>query len=335
MDKKNTTLKDIADKAGVTITAVSRALRDCDDISGETKKRIQEIAKEMSYKKNVLASSLRTGSLDVVGVLVPDNSNPYFARMIKGIEDTAKKSGFTVLVINTNEDASEEKKSVSILLSLRVAAILAVAVEIRSYEDINIPLVFLSRYQGEPELENFSYVVNDDIKGIELAVQHLVKLNRKIYFINGPRDWKAGKHRLVGFESAMNQAGRNYTKQDIIYTENNPDGGYTAFNTLMSNIELPCSILCCTDYIALGVLKAIKCFNLKVPQDISIMGYDDIEFLDFLATPLTSIRQSRYSIGQKAAEFVFGELFSMNKYKSNYRMTLEPELVIRDSTRIF
>lgn len=335
MIKKNrqVTLKDIAREAGVTPAAVSRALRDKYDIGDDTKEKVKEIAKRLGYQANILARNLRTGVSNVLGLLVPDNTNPYFARLIKGVEETAKRNGFIVTVINTNEDAETERNAISTLLSIHVGGILSVPVTINNFNDLGIPLIFLSRLPKEGDSNNFSYVINNDISGVFQAVSHLVDRTRsRIYFINGPRNFHPASIRLEGFKKALEKNNIEFNNKLVIYGDNSMEGGYNSFKKLLEIARPPFGLLCCSDFIAIGVLKSIREHGLKVPEDVSLVGYDDVELLDYLEPPLSTVKQARYSIGAQGAEIIIKMLEDSTRYKHKYEVVLEPELIIRKST---
>lgn len=335
MKKKgySVTLKDIAAEVGITPAAVSRALRDKHDIGQETKEKVREAARKLGYRANIIARNLRTGVSNVLGVLVPDNEDPYYARVIKGVEETAKKRDYIVAVFNTNEDRESEARALATLLQLRIGGVLAVPVDVKNYRDFNVPLAFISRYKHEMEFSDFNYVINDDTKGVYHAVRHILSRGRKdIYFINGPKDFHPAIVRLEGFKSVLGDEGIRFSNKMVIHGENSMDGGYRSFQKLIEYAVPPFGLFCCSDYIAIGVMKAIREMGYGIPEDISLVGYDDIEMVNYLEIPITTIKQARYEIGAKGAENIINMIEDSGDFKQKFKVVLEPELVIRKST---
>jgi LacI family transcriptional regulator len=333
MESKRITLKDISQVIGITPAAVGRALKDSPDISKDMKKRVREVADELGYSTNYLASALRTSRTNTICILVPDNSNPYNARLIKGIEDTARQNNFTVIMMNTEEDSATEKQAIQTASSLRATGILAVPVDLKNYENINVPFVLMARFFYDDVFNNYNYVVNDDRLIIELGVNHLLdRFERKIYFINGPSNFIPAINRHKAFKKKLESEGRQYSDDLVIFGENTSEGGYNSFKKIIPHMQMPASIICCSDYIAIGVLKAVMEYGCRVPDDISIVGCDDIEMLNYLSIPLTSVRQARYMIGVRATEHFLNIVNGNSDFYEILHSVLRPELVVRAST---
>lgn len=335
MNKMNrsSTLKDVAAEAGVSPSTVSRALLGSPSISEPTRMRISEIAERLNYRPNILARSLRISKTKIIGIIIPDNSNPYFASLIKGIETMASEKDYTVVIINTDEQSKLENKAIAALSELRVAGLLAVPVNIENYNNLQMPLVFLTRFKRVEEFNTFNYVINDNFKGAYLAASHLIERGRdKIYFINGPKSVPTSTERLEGYKKALGNAGIKYNEKLVIYGNLTMKDGYAAANTLLAWEEPPFGVFCYNDYTAIGVMRAIREHGLRVPGDISLVGYDDIEILSYMEVPLTTVRQARYTIGSRGAELLINMIENQEKYRQRFEIILEPELIIRETT---
>jgi len=232
MAHQHVRLVDIASRAGVSISAVSKALQDKSEIAPETKERIMAIAKEMGYQPNTMARSLRLGRSDLIGVIIPDNTNPYYSYILKGIEEKAKENGFTIIITNTMEDAETERQSIHTIVGSSVAGILAVPVNLKNYKDLSTPVLFLSRfpyreYSGYnknniPVWEQQSYILSDDFEGQRIATEHLIdKGLRDIYLcldtnsLDTVRGVKT-RIRLEGYRNALEIAGIPYDKNKVL-----------------------------------------------------------------------------------------------------------------------
>ena len=246
------TLKDIAREAGVSVTTVSRALYDKQEISEVTKEKIRQLADKHGYHPNVIAHSLRLRQTRVIGVLIPDNSNPYFARLLKGVEETARKNDYTVIVSNTNEDPEIEKSVITSLVHLRVAGLLAVPDDVQNYVDLRLPLMFLSRFQTSEQYKNFNYVINDDFKGSYLATSCLIEKGvGKIFFINGPERNPLSQQRLDGYRKALSDSKMEFDESIVIYGNLSIQDGYNSFDNLIKQVSPPFGIVCYSDYVAI------------------------------------------------------------------------------------
>jgi len=327
------TLKDIAMEAGVSESTVSRAIQGSTTISESTRTKICEIAERMNYRPNIIARSLRISRIRIIGIIIPDNSNPYFAALIKGIETTASVLDYTVVIINTDEKSEAEIKAIATLIELRVSGLLSVPVDIDNYKNMQIPYVFLTRVKKTDDMFSFSYVTNDNYKGAYLAASHLIERgNQKIYFINGPKNVPASAERLDGYKKALRDADIKYNEKLIVYGNLTMEDGYASFNALLEQERPPFGVFCFNDYAAIGVMRSIHEYGFKIPEEISLVGYDDIEISSYFIKPLTTVRQSRYTIGSKGAEVLINMIENVAKYIQRSEIILEPELIIRETT---
>ena len=327
-------LKYIADEFGVSVSTISRAIHDLPGVRKELKERILQRIDELQFRTNIIARSLKTGKFNVLGVIVPDNSQIYFARIIKGIEDTAKKRDYSVIVMNTDRDIKNEVKCISILNALSVAGILAAPIDESNYLNTSISVMILSNRGNNYTNKDFDYVINDDFRGAYIATEHLIKKNYNLIFFLGPvQKFLTSKKRLAGYKKALEDYNIGFNENMVI----NIDGlsfedGYDAIKKINRFPDQPFSFFCINDDVAIGAMKALKEKNLKIPSDTGVVGYDDIEILKYLDTPITTIRQSRYKIGHIGAEYLIDKIENKNTKTGKCRIALEPVLIERDST---
>lgn len=345
-DKKApVTLKDIAKEAGVSTAAVSKALQNKPDIGESTSRRIRAIADSLGYKPNHLAKSLRIGHSDVLGVLIPDNCNPYNALVIKGVEKTARERGYTVIVANTDENPDIEREVLRSMVSMQVAGILAIPIRLSNYEEIVRPLIFMSRYpyhkdyceKAESEIgREFSYIVNDDYLGEYLAASHLANRGYKDIFLitggNNPETVEGIMNltRLKGYRKALEDSGIPFKRDRVRFGVNNIEDSYKTVLKILKNEPIPLALCMNSDYCALGALSAINEMGLEIPGQVAIVGYDDIEMALYAGRPITTIHQEKYKIGSESAAQVIAAIEA--KSDKIQRLVLPPALVARTTT---
>lgn len=333
--RKNITMKDIAKRANVSVNTVSRALSNKQDISEETKNNIYKIAEELRYTYNSLAKDLRLNSTKTIGVLVYDNANPFFARIIKGIQDVLKNKGYQMFLCNTEENYELEVKAIKVLLEKRVDGLLIVPVEkgIDDFQELikkNVPFVLLNR---RIEGIDTDYVITNDILGGYLATNCLAKhKDRKICFLCGPLNISVARDRLEGYKRALHENGIKFKGRYVKYYNLNPEDGYKNMKQILQVEATPLSVFCASDYVAVGALKAIHEKGLKIPQDIALVGYDNIELIACLDVPITSIDPARYSLGKEGAKILIDLIENEDSERGARQIVLKPKLVIRKSS---
>ena len=325
---KYVTLKDIAKATGLTMASVSRALNDMPEISEETKNQVWEVATSMGYRPNAFASSLRTGKSKFIGIVIPQNTNPYFAGIIADIMTVVIANDYMPLIFNTMDSRKIEADAVAAMLAFRVAGILVVPVDLKNFLNLPIPVVVMVRQFSDNEMEAFDYVINDE-RGVELSVQYLSKRYKRIYYFDGPKELQAGKVRRKTFLESIRKAGLRYEDCLVINCEGNDmNSGYGAAKELLAAAQMPCAIQCISDHVAMGVIQAIHESGIRVPEDIAVIGHDDISYCDYLSIPLSSIRLCQ-EIGKVATTFLFKKL--ENKAEK-MQSIVESKLIIRKSS---
>ena len=333
IDNKRVTLKDIAIRANVSTSTVCRALQNSHDIGREKKDEIKAIAKELGYKPNLVARSLRLMKTNVIGVVVPDNTNPYFAAMLKGIEEKARANGFIVVVINTNENNDDEIEAVSTLSDLQVAGILAIPIKQQNYEHVQEHLIFLSRGNFEKGDDQYNYIIDDDVEGAYLATAHLLSKGiKKIYYIGGINKSIVTEKRVEGCKKAFLESGIDFDENRVVYDNLSMYDGYKALSSILIKESSPIGVFCNSDYVAIGAIKAIKESGWQIPNQVSLVGYDDIDIVSYMDIPLTTIRQAKYDLGTWATEVLIDRINNQSAINEKFQKILQPELIVRKTT---
>ncbi|MGI8666291.1 MAG: LacI family DNA-binding transcriptional regulator [Jatrophihabitans sp.] len=327
---------DVAARAGVSLGTVSNVLNRPDKVSPATRARVLVAIEELGFVRNEAARQLRAGRSRTIGLIVLDTGNPFFADIASGVERTAAQHGLSLVLCNSDENSDREEHYLSLLEEQRAFGILLVPALYDSPVAADIrrrgtPIVLVDR--GSP-LSQCSVSV-DDVVGGRLAAQHLIERgHRRLAFVGGPTGMKQVADRLKGTKQALRPAGVRVSQLQIIETEAlNVAGGREAGERIAALPvgSRPTAVFCANDLLALGVLQQMTRHGIRVPHDVAIVGYDDIDFAAAAAVPLTSVGQPRTQLGQTAAELLIDEVASGSAHHHR-QVVFVPELVIRDSS---
>jgi len=328
------TIRDVALAAGVHVSTVSRALNPDKRslISAEVLKVVEEAARKLGYRPNRAASALRTGRTHTIGVLVPDITNPVFPPILQGIEASAAARGYFVFVTNVVDHALA-RPIVERMLAQRVdGLVLAIATRDDPLVDYigkaGLQAVLVNRAD---ETGRLPAVVSDDRLAMKLAVDHLVSLgHRRIAHLAGPQNVPTGVGRRQGVEQALRDRGLELASVEECEGYSR-EAGRAAMQRLLDGHERPQAVVCCNDLVALGAYDVLRERGIRVPQDISITGHNDMPLVDMVNPPLTTIRLPHRELGWRAAEMLFDGI--EGRAPSAFTVVLRPELVVRESTR--
>lgn len=328
------TIRDVAQAAGVHVSTVSRALNPDKRslISAEVLKVVEEAARKLGYRPNRAASALRTGRTHTIGVLVPDITNPVFPPILQGIEASAAARGYFVFVTNVVDHALA-RPIVERMLAQRVdGLVLAIATRDDPLVDFigqaGLQAVLVNRAD---ETGRLPAVVSDDRLAMKLAVDHLVSLgHRRIAHLAGPQNLPTGVGRRQGVEQALRDRGLELASVEECEGYSR-EAGRAAMQRLLDGHRQPQAVVCCNDLVALGAYDVLRERGIRVPQDISITGHNDMPLVDMVDPPLTTIRLPHRELGWRAAEMLFDGI--EGRAPSAFTVVLRPELVVRESTQ--
>lgn len=336
--KKSVTLNDIARELKMTAATVSRALSDHPEISQKTKKIVQEAAQKLNYNSNRIASSLRSGKTNVIGVLIPTAENAFFGSVIHGITNLASKNGYSVLIHECDELYELEVKGIQTFIGARVDGIIvSLSRNTLNYEHFlevkrrNIPLVFFDRVPDEIDIPS---VVIDGYNGAFLATQHLIDQGyKRIAHISGPTYIKTFNDRYQGYLAAL-RANHIQTDGEIIYTGNiSIESGMEGTRHLLQLQNPPDAIFAAEDFTALGALKELKSSKIQVPQQFGVFGFCNDMFSEHTTPSLSTMDQQTVLMGQEAFKLLFDMVKNGISDKANsVRQVIEPKPVFREST---
>jgi len=327
------TITDIARAAGVNVATVSRALRGVPGkVSAQRREEIERIAREMGYRPNALAASLRTRQSNLAAIIVPDLGNPVFGPMVQGIERSLRGHGHLSLIVQTPADPKERESLVVALSSRQVSGLVILAAEnddplLRAARRSQLPTVLVNRGSGDRQ---FAAVVNDDRESVRLVLDHLVGLgHRHIAHVAGPGSSSTGCARRSAFEQMARELNLS-TCMVIESTAFTREAGRVATEQLMAGNALFTAIFAANDLLALGALDVLRAHRLTVPKQVSLVGHNDMPLVDLIDPPLTTVRIALEEMSEQAAA-LFIERVESPEATPITRMLL-PTLIVREST---
>lgn len=338
MARKQATIHDIAKKAGVSSSTVSRALQDNPLINNKTRERIKTLANKLNYQPNVLAHNLRKGRSKMVGVLVPRIDHHFFSSVIGGIEKVLNDAGYNVLILQALDSVEKEILNVQSLLEQRIAGVLAspiaVSEESKHYQSLvknEIPLIFFDNTHINMPV---SMVLNDDYRGARMATEHLIEQGcRRIMFLGGPRDNYIYKRRFDGFNDAMNDHNLVVEEKLVFNRKNDFISGKEVAEIITKEEKLPDGAFSVTDHQAIHLIQALKKEGIKIPVQFAITGFSNADFSSLIEPSLTTIDQHSREMGTVAANMLLEELeLRKNDQFIPKKIFLTPELIVRQSS---
>lgn len=331
------TIKDIARKANVSYATVSRALNNKRGVRESTRRRVLELAVEMSYTPNAIARGLVKKQTLTLGLIIPDITNPFYPEVARGIEDGATEEGFSIFLCNTNWEREREVNYLRLLAEKRVDGIILAPIdnEVEAGEHRlagKIPVVYVSNAPYETE---HSFVVIDNVLGGFLATEHLIQAGyRRLGFVGSTEDSLTIEERLEGYRRALKEYGLPVEKKYIQLGEFKQESGYRIIRRMIADGDCPRAIFAENDLLALGILQGVKASGLSVPEDVAIVGFDDIPFASFPEVQLTTINQPTYEMGRKAAEVLLEQIGTSDREPParSMQIYLKPRLMVRKSS---
>ena len=331
------TIKDVAKMAGVSTTTVSHVINKTRFVAKETEEAVMQAIKSLKYSPSAVARSLKVNTTKSIGMIVTTSESPYFAEIIHAVEDHCYRQGYSLFLCNTQNDPEKIKNHVEMLAKKRVDGLLVMCSEYTQHSlDVlsgfsSVPMVVMD---WGPNVDT-DIIEDNSFTGGYIATKHLIDCGHKaIGLIAGELDKTTAKTRYEGFVKAMNEDNLPIHENWILEGFFEPEDGYECMNKILSQDSLPTAVFCCNDVMALGAISAITEKGLRVPDDISIIGYDNIHSSRFYAPPLTTIHQSKSRLGAQAVNLLFERIANKdNNNHEKHRIAIHPELVLRKSVR--
>lgn len=332
------TIADIAKKLNTTSATVSRALNNHPAISIKTKKAVLKLAEKMNYRRNTVASSLRSGQTGIIGVIIPSTEINFFGSVVHGIESMANLHGYNVLIYQSNESWEHEQKGIETFLNARVDGIMvSIAKETNDYthflnaKKAKMPIVFFDRANDDLEIDS---VVIDDHKGAYIATTHLIEQGySRIAHIAGPQHIKIFKARLKGYKDALKKHGFTFDPKLVYNGDVSIDAGRMAIQKFMKLPHPPDAAFAVEDFTAMGAIKELKLHNVYVPDDFGIIGFANESFGEHITPSLSTIDQQTVKMGREAFSLMLQSIEEKgNGQKSMQKKILDPIPIFRNSS---
>lgn len=329
------TIRDVARMAGVSLGTASNVLNNPKVVAAPTRLRVLEAIAKTGFLRSTAAHQLRVGRSLTVGVVLLDLANPFFAEMVRGAERVLRDKGYVLMVCSSDESIDQERRYLRALEEHRVDGLLITPVErdLKGFVSLaarGVPTVLLDRDAGALGLCS---VTVDDVRGGELAASHLIGLgHRSIGFVNGPLSIRQCADRRQGARRALRRAGLKPESAllEVTVPALTVDHGEEAVPRLLAPTPRPTAVMCANDLLALGALRGLASAGVAVPDDVALVGYDDVAFAAMLSPALTSVRQPKYELGASAAKLFLEETGEAEHEHRSVRF--EPELVVRASS---
>jgi LacI family transcriptional regulator len=328
------TIRDVAKRAGVSTATVSHVINGTRFVSDELKQSVISAMEELGFRRNALAGALRSGQTHTIGLILPDSLNTFFSELGHGIEQAAFPQGYHLILYNSDNDLEKENLYIDFLIEKQVDGIILDTEEkdinaLRARIPKSMPTVLIDRdFEGN----NFDFILSDNIQGGYTATKHLIELGHKrIACIIGAEHMKSSYDRMQGFKAAMNEAGLPVDPELILPGDFHLASGYTSGLKLFRQQHLPTAVFAFNDMMAIGVQRAAVELGLHVPDDISLIGFDNIELGIYTCPALTTVAQSKTEIGQKTIQQMIERMVDMTL--PAVRELVPTHLVIRESTK--
>jgi len=331
------TIKDVALRAGVSVTTVSHVVNDTRHVSAKGRERVELAIRELGYVPNAMARSLKSNTTSTLGMLIPNSSNPYFAEIVRIVEDRCFGAGYTLVLCNTDDEPHRQSVYLQVLAERRIDGLIVVSTGdddslVTQLHGLRIPTVLVDREIADPACD---LVETAHMQGGLLAVRHLLSLGHKrIACIGGPVGVMPSEQRIEGWRMALAEAGAtpDIAKAAALLWRGGftSQGGYEAMHAILRTEQAPSAVFVCNDLMAIGALRAAHESGVRVPDDLSIVGFDDIELSAYTSPALTTVAQPKERIGALAVDMLLERVGG--KRRDARKVVLQPELRVRAST---
>lgn len=334
--KKQVTIKDIAQKLGISISTVSRALKNHPDISLKTRQAVQELANLLGYKPNLIALKLKNSRTNTIGVIIPEVEHYFFSTVLNGIEEVAYKGNYSVMVFQSNESYMREVLNTQTLLANRVDGVLASYskhthdyAHFQQLTDNEIPLVLFDRSIDGLHTDS---VIVDDYSGAYSAVKHLITQGcRRIAFFSAPQHLQIGKDRFEGYKAALEEHKLHFSP-DLVYSCDTFEEATKISKGIFKKQDRPDAVFAVNDLTAIGAMKVARQLGLKVPDDIKFVGFENSRSAWICEPELTTVDQFGFELGKKATELLLKRIKQENFDYEKEKQVVKTQLVIRGTT---
>ncbi len=328
------TINDVAKLAETSATTVSHVINETRFVSPDTKQRVMDAIRALGYRPNSMARGLRSGQSKTIGLIVPDNSNPFFAEILRIIENYGYSKGYSVILCNSDGDVNKEIAYTELLYAKQVDGIVFISTNnstehLEKLTDSGIPMIVMDR---DVDLTDTDVIMVDNYQGGYAATQYLIQLgHQRIACIAGPSLLTPSADRVKGYRQALEDAGLPYDESLVVSGDFQVDSGESAMRVLLEGKHRPTAVFACNDLMALGAMRAIREAGLSIPQDISVIGFDDIALSSYISPTLTTIAQPLKEMARASIEMLITRIQGETVDLQAKRRVLPTELIIRES----
>jgi len=334
--KSNVTIKDIANKLGLSTSTVSRALSGNKDVHPKTREAVKELAAQLDYQPNVLAQNLKMQQTHIIGVIIPESANPFYARVLSGLLNVATQHGYNVITLQSMESEAAEKNNVDVLINARVDGVIAslsvATMNLDHFEKLKArgyPLVFFDRVPDDPDV---SRIVSDNYDSAFRATEHLIDLGcKRVARVNGPLHLNHCRWRLRGYKDALEKHGIPVREDYIVHTRYHAYDVELYTKKLMNMPEPPDGIFAINDKAAIEIIKTLKIMKYRVPEDVAVIGFNNEFYGEFVDPPLSSIEIPAYEMGRASMQLLLDQIHEDEPI--HRQVTIPSRLVIRESSQ--
>jgi LacI family transcriptional regulator len=327
------TIRDVARRAGVSVATAARALGEYGYVSAVTRERVRRVARGMDYHPNAIARSMIKGRTQTLAVIVSDNANPFFASVVRGIEDVVLAKGYAIMLCNADENPEKEAMYLRTVRQKRADGLIispsgGSATLLRSLIGSGTPVVQVDRRLHGLATDA---VLIDNRSGVRAAIEHLIRLgHRRIGMIGGPRRLYTGRERLEAYRVALQDAGVPVDDDLILEGSFKERSGYELVGRFLAMRRQPTAIFVANNLMTIGALLALKEAGVRIPQEMAVVGFDDMEWAPILTPPLTAVAQPGYDLGTAAGRLLLERLQAQRAGRPQ-TIVFQPRLVVRES----
>jgi DNA-binding LacI/PurR family transcriptional regulator len=333
--REHTDIRTIAEMANVSVATVSRTMNHVTTVNPAMAKRVWEVIDQLDYFPNTQARALVSGRSRLFGLIISEITNPFFPELIQGFEDIAVENGYEILISSTNYDPKRMSNCIRRMLERKVdgVAIMTFGIEEPLLEQLakrNVPMVFID---VGPQRSDISVLKVDYHHGIRQGVQHLAALgHRNIFFISGPARLHSAQSRVAAFSRSLLECGIVPDPRCIVEGDHTMEGGVAAMEKILAAKIRPTAVMCSNDMTAIGVLHKLYRAGLRVPDDLSVIGFDDIHMAEVTIPPLTTIQMSRFELARAAVSALRAQVEERDDSKRGHEFNIQTNLIVREST---
>ncbi|SDL13816.1 transcriptional regulator, LacI family [Tessaracoccus oleiagri] len=325
------TMRDVAVAAGVSTATVSRVANGGQGVDPDLARRVQAVIDELGYRPNLVARGLRKQATRLLALVIPDIENPFFTSLCRGVEDVARRKNFSVMLCNTDEDPGKEAAYLDVLAAHSVSGVIISAASVNSdlsaLSRLGIAVVGIGRRLGP----DYDCVRSDSEAGARQATRHLLSFGaERVACITGPADVVTSEERLEGYRHALELSGRPIEDELIIHADFREDGAYRAMNQLLDLPTPPDGVFVANNRMTIGAMRACRERGVHIPQQLSLVGFDDLPWADLTSPSITTMRQPTYEIGSAAAKLLLERIEGEDG--PGRELVFQPELASRQSS---